>query len=411
MTRVEVLAWHPTGEKCLKRDGRPLTVKVDGSAAAPPERVCAAVREQLGLDVTLLRVAAPNLAEVECAADAPLAGLYWQHREMQPPPCRRPAWGRPGWLGGVMASIDVELAKLGRTRAGRPEQVRHSSVTGLLRLPTSRGPVWLKALPPLFAHEARTIRWLSQICDHPLPTVLAEGGGWWLAEDFPPPATSPSGDPLVSLARIQITAASRIGELRALGCPDRPLAALPILVRQITDRTDLLDPVDRGRLIEALPPLDAACAEADRLGLPLTIAHCDISPENTRWTDNGWLLYDWTDACLTHPFVDLASPLSYQGVKGAAAARASAYAAVWEEGLPSAAVARALELSPVIGAAHQMANYARIVDAVEPDAADVASRRELVVFLRYWTSRLLAALSVARDEVTHPRPDLVSDTR
>jgi hypothetical protein len=241
--------------------------------------------------------------------------------------------------------------------------------------------------------------------------VLVDRGCWWLAEDFPPPAPDPSGDPLVSLAQIQLAAAARIGELRALGCPDRPLAALPTHVRKITERTDLLDPVDRERLISALPLLNARCAEADRLGLPLTIAHCDVSPENTRWTDDGWLLYDWTDACLTHPFVDLASPLSYESEEGVAAVRASAYAAVWEERFPAAAVARALELSPVIGAAHQVANYARIIDAVEPDAADVASRRELVVFLRYWASRLLAALSVARNEVPHPRPDLVSGAR
>jgi hypothetical protein len=153
VTRVEVLAWHPAGDRCLMQDGRPLTVEVDGGAAAPPERVCAAVREQLGLAVTLLRVAAPNLAEVECAASALPPGLHWQRREMQPPPSRRPTWSRPGWLGDVMAAVDVELARLGRTRVGRPEQVRHSSVTGLLRVPTSGRPVWLKALPPLFAHE------------------------------------------------------------------------------------------------------------------------------------------------------------------------------------------------------------------------------------------------------------------
>jgi hypothetical protein len=291
---------------------------------------------------------------------------------------------------GTLAAADDELARLGLKRTGRPVQVRHTSVTGMMRFPTDATPVWLKAVPPLFAHEAKVVRRLADLAKHEVPTVLSESDGWWLAPEFPPPARRPIGDPLVSLARTQIASVPYIEELKVIGCQDR--LALTPAVAQLARRRDLLGSGLSSRLEGALLPLERTCEALDALGFPATLVHGDVSPGNVRWTDAGWLVYDWTDACVSHPFVELASPLSYERDESVVASRARAFAAVWNEVMPPPKVERALQAAPVVGAAHQSVNYGFIVDAIRGTGCDAAGRDRLAVFVRYWVKRLLSSL-------------------
>ena len=63
------------------------------------------------------------------------------------------------------------MAASGIAAAGRPEQIRTWNLSSLWRLPSSAGTLWLKVVPPFFAHEGRL---LETLAGHPTPRVLAE---------------------------------------------------------------------------------------------------------------------------------------------------------------------------------------------------------------------------------------------
>ena len=404
--------WDSTGSRRLEDKGVQPRINIAGGAFAEPVAIVDEVRKQLGFDVAFLRVASKDVVEMECLVAGVLpSGFAWRRRDMHPAVEERAAWERPGWLAETMPLVDLELTRVGFSRTGPPVQGRHTRLTAILRIPTDRHPVWLKALLPIFAHEGVIIRWLTEIADRSVPTVLAATPSWWLAAPFPEPRASPSGDFLVSLARMQIAAASRVVELRALGCPERPLSKLASDVSQLVERPDLVGSEERKSLHDGLPKLAEVCQRMDSLGFPATITHGDLSPANVRWTRYGWFLYDWTDICITHPFVELASALSFynwfdvriphpfEGLTSSlsfegdadTASRAQNFASVWEGVTSPLSVELALQASPIIGAAHLAANYRSIVDGIHRCAREQISAKESAL-LRYWVHCLLASL-------------------
>jgi hypothetical protein len=112
---------------------------------------------------------------------------------------------------------------------------------------------------------------------------------------------------------------------------------------------------------------------------------------NVRWTADGWFVYDWTDAAIAHPFVELASPLSYDS-GAVAASRARAFGSVWAEVMPESAVRKALDIASVIGPAYQAWNYRSIIDGIEKSGQDQASAEQMTVLLHYWVTTLVDVL-------------------
>lgn len=386
---MRLLIWDADGGRRLAAGGALPEIRPASPMVHDPRPILAAARRELGIDAAFLRLCAPDRAELECLGDA--AGLDWRPAAMDPPAASRPPWQRPGWLRAVTAAVDARLDATQRRRSGRPEQVRHSSVTGMLRIPTGDAVVWLKAVPSIFAHEGALVAWLSTFAPASVPRVVAHTPEWWIAEPFAEAAAPPAGDPLVTMARIQLAAATRVDELRALGCSERPLAELGRDVARVAARSDLVATRARERLRATVPALRAVCDEAATLGLPATLVHSDLHAENVRATRAGWLLYDWTDACVGHPLAELAAALLGFGEKEGRH-RSRAFVEVWAQALPGLDVERALWLAPAIGAAHQVVNYARIVDGIERSGGDPAGGEALLGWLEAWIRSLEEAL-------------------
>jgi Ser/Thr protein kinase RdoA (MazF antagonist) len=296
------------------------------------------------------------------------------------------AWQRPGWLAEVSPVIDVALAGCGLRRTGPAGPVRLGGISAILRIPTSGRPVWFKAVPPLFAHESRVVAWLGAREPDAVPTVLASGDAWWIAADVPDEAGTPRGDWLEAHASTQVASIGRVDELLALGCPRRSLEALPVEVMALADRERILGRERSARLRLARAEVERLCAEVSALGIAPTLVHGDLHRENVRWTGRAWLRFDWTDACIAHPFVDLALPLSTEPEE-ARARRATGYGAVWSPHLAPPSLEVALRTAPAIGAAHQVASYRRILDAIGAAAREQTHRRT-----RDWVDQLLEAL-------------------
>jgi Ser/Thr protein kinase RdoA (MazF antagonist) len=122
--------------------------------------------------------------------------------------------------------------------------------------------------------------------------------------------------------------------------------------------------------------------------------HGDLHDDNSRWTPNGWQILDWSDACVAHPVVDLASPLL--NVEPSAAEDISArFAHVWSKHALPNHLDQVMAAAPALGAAHQIETHRWLVD-------DIGASEKHVRPIRHWLQRLLAALrNETRSAVHH----------
>ena len=123
-----------------------------------------------------------------------------------------------------------------------------------------------------------------------------------------------------------------VEELLAAGCLDR---RLPVLESQLDPL--LANPLAVGRLTSEeiselkrlAPKLKQACRRLDALGPPATLVHGDLHPGNAARIDGELAYFDWTDACIAHPLIDLHS-LQWEDDETMRAALLDAYLAAWD---------------------------------------------------------------------------------
>ena len=108
---------------------------------------------------------------------------------------------------------------------------------------------------------------------------------------------------------MQIDLVDDVAEMLALGVPDFRLAALADKVEALIGEI-VEQPVEERRRLEAsLPWVRAACEELGAAGIPETIQHDDLHDSQVFVRDGRYLLLDWGDSCISHPFFSLAVTL------------------------------------------------------------------------------------------------------
>lgn len=375
----------PVGQPC---------VEVAGRARDEPWIVTRAALEQLGLRIAVLRLTDMDEVEAEWldwADSAPPSDMRWEEApEGEEGP--RAWWETPGWLVRTLAEVDECLADVGMRRTGPPAQARQNSVTGMLRIPTDADAVWLKAVPAMFAHEPRVVRVISEFEPVSVPEVIAMNSRWWLARELPADTGDARGDPLLTLAAIQMGSASRLPQLREAGCASISLASLPDAVAALADRRELADGGLGAELRRLRPELERVCSEVGAIGIPETVVHRDLTKANVRWTGERWLLFDWTDATVGHPFADL-GPALVEDAPAVRRRRAGTYADAWKGTVSAEGIATALAATPVLAAAYQVVNYGKIYAGMEADGVDAASPEQMGGLLRFWASATVEAVA------------------
>jgi len=108
---------------------------------------------------------------------------------------------------------------------------------------------------------------------------------------------------------VQIDLIEDVPELLAIGVPDFRLASLPAKFEMLIDEIREQPDEDRRRLQDSLPWVREACLELAAAGLPETIQHDDLHDAQVFVRDGQYLLLDWGDACVSHPFFTLAVTL------------------------------------------------------------------------------------------------------
>lgn len=300
-----------------------------------------------------------------------LAGL-----ELEPP--ARSPWARPGWLAEVAGWIEEAAAASGRT-VRAIEQVKHWSLSSVLRVVTDAEPLWFKAGAdlPLFAEEGPVTAALARrFPEHVLaPLAVDRTRNWLLLPAFD--ETFGWDAPLAlrcealgRFADLQRRSASVRKDLLADGCLDRGLdvliSQLPGLVAD-PDATARLEPDEAAGLRRRLPDLLDACRRLAALGLPETLVHGDLYILNVARVEGRLVYFDWTDACVAHPFIDLLQ-LQWERDEAARAALLDAYLAPWQGAASPETLAEAVELATIVTPLHHAVSYAHIVAGLEPAA-------------------------------------------
>lgn len=270
-----------------------------------------------------------------------------------PVPQLRAAWAKPGWLAEAESWVGCDL---------RPHRMWPLSavLSGVLDGET----VFLKAVFPVFHHEPAITEALA--LEHPgsVPDVLRvdHERGWMLmrelrgemaVEDTAPVSLAPA---LRDHARIQRSWSSRTRELLALGAQDRA-----------QDWPDT--------------------------GLPVTLAHGDLHNGNVIVDEGRATIFDWSDACVAHPLIDLHTFLTFDVAEEARDVFVDAYAEGWE--VSPALVQSGVEQIAEYSCLHQAESYRAIAAGVEP-----AERQMFINAEREWKERATAAR-----EGTRPNPD------
>jgi phosphotransferase family enzyme len=310
----------------------------------PYLRLAARIDEEpvLRLHVFDVGDAVPHEAEVPAPLQ-PAFDRWLAEQRGAPVPRLRAAWARPGWLAAAEAWTGCEL----RPHRMWPLSAVLSGVLGGER-------VFLKAVFPLFHHEPAITEALAR--EHPgaVPEVLRldHERGWMLmrelrgevATESVPASFAPA---VREHARIQRAWSRRPGELLALGAQDR-------------------------------------AQEWPETGLPVTLAHGDFHGGNVVVDEGRATIFDWSDACVAHPLIDLHTFLFFDVPEADRDSFLDAYAEGWE--VSPALVRSGLEQIAPYSCLHQAESYRAIAAGVEP-----AERGMFLDDEQAWRKRATAA--------------------
>jgi hypothetical protein len=260
-------------------------------------------------------------------------------------------------LRSLLAWARETLAALGIAVTGPAKQRKTWNLAALFRLPTGRGPVWLKALPAFAADEARVMAGFAAVDPTLVPQVLAAGDGRLLLAHLPgEDCWDASGDLLARGIHRYVEAQSALA----------PPSWLPR--RAYADEVGALLSRDLGLTageVAGARALLPGWAVLDACGLPTTVVHGDFHSGNWRGVDGGPPAFlDFADAHAGHPVLDGLRVTAFRDPSVAPAAR-SAWISAWRAACPGSDPARALAVAEPLAPLHLAVRYQEFLDGIE----------------------------------------------
>lgn len=215
-------------------------------------------------------------------------------------------WTEPDWLAEAKAWIEAQVPV-----AGEIEQPHVRPWSTVMRVPTADGDLWFKAVTALHRFEPALTALLAQLLPDRVPELVAVDGerAWMLMRDGGTrlrdlPATVEHWEALLPrYAELQIAAAPRADELLDVGVPDFRLDKLPRLVEEmLAQQPGGLSAADHQLMLDRLPELESMTRELAAHGIAETVQHDDLHDGQVFVRDDRYVVFDWGDACVSHPF-------------------------------------------------------------------------------------------------------------
>ena len=316
-------------------------------------------RGAVGGQVTYLAEGDPGLA-LSPAAGLAGPGALADH------PLRMP-WARPGGPAADLGwAADAALAA-GLKIAGSPVQHRTWNLSCIWSIPVrqssgSEARLWLKCVPGFFAHEAVVLRGLS---GQAVPRLVAAQRHRLLLAELPGrdgyDATEDEAKQIIEcLVALQLRTVPLVPALLAGGVPEARQETFIQELQDVVARRAPHDPVLRRLAEEA----GARLAQAEACGLPDVLVHGDAHPGNARIGGSTPILFDWGDARIGNPLLDLAVLSRLPGPAGQALA--AHWLRTWKQAVPGSDPERAWQLLRPLAALRLAAVYQHFLDNIEP---------------------------------------------
>jgi hypothetical protein len=337
------------------------------------EPVVRATRDCYGIEVIVLRLLdseleQPHGGRVTYLAEVaqPVRAQRWTGVLDEQP--RRHTFARPGGPSADLAWARSLLAERRLRPTTLPMQVRTWNLSSLWRVPVEGQILWLKVVPPFFAHEGAL---LARMVGAHIPTVIGYDGGRMLLAEVAGKDLYSAELPLLQemvslLVELQQPWADRVEELLALGLPDWRAPALGAAIADVIDRTrEEISSEDRATLADFVRGLRGRFDAVAACGLRDSLVHGDFHPGNFRGDGRALTLLDWADSGVGHPLLDLPAFLDPCPHAFAGAVRAH-WLQQWSKAAPGSNPARALVLLAPIAAARHAVVYRSFLDKIEP---------------------------------------------
>ena len=274
------------------------------------------------------------------------------------------------------------------------EIVRNWSLSYVLRAKTGHGDYYFKTVAklPLFVNEARFVKTLAGLFPQAVltPTAVQTEQDWMLLPaleriinwDAPLPQRKVF---LRRFAWLQRSAVAHEETLLAAGCLDRRLQWMqaqiaPLIQADICQ--EALNEDEVVALIGQIPRLQAVCSVLAEAPVPQTLVHGDLHGGNVGRQNGKIFFFDWTDACLSHPFFDMVD-IFYEEDTAVQTQLRDAYLSEWTAFAAISELLKIWNLAEIGAAIHHAISYWQILVNIEPRA-----RGELEHMLPFWLRKM-----------------------
>ncbi|WP_440098654.1 phosphotransferase [Streptosporangium sp. H16] len=288
-------------------------------------------------------------------------------------------WSSAAWRQGAVSWLDERLAAAGTERTGKVTQPHLRPWGTVLRAPTTRGPVWLKAPGPDTAFEVALYRLLLRVAPERIPPPIAVDveRGWLLLPDGGTPLGervdgAALADALVTVlpeyGRLQRDLMPHVEDLLPLGVTDMRAAVMPRrfdeaahAVGEYVERYGDTSDREAHRRVTAMRATFVSWSERlAAASVPPSLDHNDLHPWNILVTGTAPArrvrFYDWGDSVVAHPFASMLVALGFLRLRlglapdDPAILRArDAYLDVFRDLAPHAELVEELELACQVG--------------------------------------------------------------
>jgi hypothetical protein len=304
-------------------------------------------------------------------------------------------FGQPAFVERAHAWSREAVASAGARIVGDIEQIHLRPWSTVFRVPTDAGPLFVKCCGPTQRHEPRLTALLDRthpglvpraLAVHPTePWMLVADGGRRVDEVHDGGALLEAWRRLLPrYVELERAMAPKVPDALAIGTPDHRAPALVAGLRVAIDeepalsraRDDRLSETERAALGEVVPLVENACAELASLGIPDTVQHDDLHQGNLLVREGRAVVFDWGDACVSHPFLTLAVTLRFAAARAGVAPDSAELAAVrdaylsgWSDLAAAADLRAAAEVARRLGEVSRTLTW-RVVASTYPGVVD-----------------------------------------
>lgn len=227
-------------------------------------------------------------------------------------PEKRPLWYRPNWYADLKDKFQGNASN-------NIEHLRSWERSSIWRIPAKEGMLYLKVVPPHFGHEPALTHFLHSLYPAQIPAVcefpyknhllMPDYGGQSLMEIQHLETWAAA---LQRYAQLQVSLIPYDTTLKNLGVPERSLQWLDHHIESLLLDESTFSQGQRvwqdeaiQTLRDSIPRLHAAVTALQQVNVPLTLEHGDLWAGQIIVRDGDYLITDWSDCTLTHPFFSL----------------------------------------------------------------------------------------------------------